>query len=658
MIDKKPSVALVDVPWDTARRPNPALSLIKSLLDRDRIPTELFFTNLLFADFLGFARYEAIADGAVGGLFPEWLFAEVAFPGKLSAPTIGEGEGYDRVRHIGRLLHHREWDHDAQELVRQLLPVPEAFDNLAELRDVKVPRFCEHVSEKVSGCDVIAFGCTLNQLVPALAVSRVIKDKWPQKKVILGGVQVEGEMGREVLRIAPWVDAIYEGEAEMAVCQAMRWLLGEDVDAPDEYLSRRRDDGSIQPASGVALFNQMDEMPTPDYEPYFEQADPYRWREENRLSFDGLPFISSRGCWWGERKHCTFCGLNGEGMAYRERSPEVILSELRELTTKHRVRRFFATDNIVPNRFFKTLFPKIVEEDTDYQIFYETKSNLKRKDVELLSKAGIYWIQPGIESFSDDVLNIMEKGVKGIQNVYLLKLCAEYGVHPRWNLIYGFPGETEENYQDQIKWMWRLFHYAPPICTTRFCLQRFSPFYFDSERLGVKRKWASPGYEEVFPSEGVDYDKLAFYFDYEYTDDPLVTDDTIRRYSFTAKVWKSRWSKDDIEPVLEYSKVDDFLEIFDSRRGQRKLMVISGVEMDLLLAAEAPRGRRLLREDLSQYSDEEFESAVAKLEEAGLIIGDGSSYLSLPLRAPKVIRRRTAGGAAAPSASAKEFSLA
>jgi radical SAM superfamily enzyme YgiQ (UPF0313 family) len=39
-----------------------------------------------------------------------------------------------------------------------------------------------------------------------------------------------------------------------------------------------------------------------------------------------LLFETSRGCWWGEHSHCTFCGLNGSTMLYRSMAPENTLA--------------------------------------------------------------------------------------------------------------------------------------------------------------------------------------------------------------------------------------------------------------------------------------------------------------------------------------------
>src|SRR5262249_7242667 len=46
-----------------------------------------------------------------------------------------------------------------------------------------------------------------------------------------------------------------------------------------------------------------------------------------------LLFETSRGCWWGERSHCTFCGLNGLTMNYHAMSPQKAIAYLNSLFT-------------------------------------------------------------------------------------------------------------------------------------------------------------------------------------------------------------------------------------------------------------------------------------------------------------------------------------
>ena len=63
--------------------------------------------------------------------------------------------------------------------------------------------------------------------------------------------------------------------------------------------------------------DDLDALPVPDYSDYFRDLD------ASGVSADVLPvllFETARGCWWGAKSHCTFCGLNGGAMAFRAKS--------------------------------------------------------------------------------------------------------------------------------------------------------------------------------------------------------------------------------------------------------------------------------------------------------------------------------------------------
>src|SRR5512144_1002972 len=106
-------------------------------------------------------------------------------------------------------------------------------------------------------------------------------------------------------------------------------------------------------------------------------------------------------------------------------------------------------------------------------LFYEVKSNLRKEQVKQLRDAGITEIQPGIESFSDAVLKLMRKGVSALQNIQLLKWCKEFGVQPRWNVLWGFPGEAGEEYERMAAMIPLLAHLPPPVSASGLRLDRF-----------------------------------------------------------------------------------------------------------------------------------------------------------------------------------------
>jgi hypothetical protein len=199
-----------------------------------------------------------------------------------------------------------------------------------------------------------------------------------------------------------------------------------------------------------------------------------------------IPFETARGCWWGAKHHCTFCGLNGQTMKFRSKSPQKVLDEIRSLASKYQCLNFYAVDNIIDTAYFTSVLPSLKDSGWNITLFFETKANLKRSDVKALAEAGVRIIQPGIESLSSSVLSIMRKGVTALINIRLLKLCAEYDVIPRWNLLHAFPGETTEAYTEMAKLVPALSHLYPPASMGRLRIDRFSPYFVEGEKLGLR----------------------------------------------------------------------------------------------------------------------------------------------------------------------------
>ncbi|MEY9362834.1 hypothetical protein ABH994_005555 [Bradyrhizobium yuanmingense] len=79
----------------------------------------------------------------------------------------------------------------------------------------------------------------------------------------------------------------------------------------------------------------------------------------------------------------------------------------------------------------------------------------------------------------------MRKGVTALHNIRLLKWCAEIGVDPQWNLLFGLPGEPPEEYERMADLIPSLVHLKPPaLCPIQ--IQRFSPYYQRSADFGIE----------------------------------------------------------------------------------------------------------------------------------------------------------------------------
>ena len=318
-------------------------------------------------------------------------------------------------------------------------------------------------------------------------------------------------MGRTILRICPYVDVVAHVEGELVLADLVRALRRGDGLGEIAGISHRDADGTVVTGSNGELYRPGAERLPLDYDPYFRRLE--RLGILDKMN-PWLPFESSRGCWYGQKVQCTFCGLH-EIMSFREWEADAVLGELERLAAKYGIGRFYCMDLILPRGYFKTLLPEIVRRGHDWMFFYEVKANMRRRELEVLADAGVRWVQPGIESLDGDLLKLMRKGVSASQNVLLLKWTQELGIFCGWNLLYGLPGETQDAYDRMEALIPKLVHLEPPSGGGRFQLHRFSPYFDDPAGHGIRWTGAHPMFRHAFPIAKADLDDLVYLHEFE-----------------------------------------------------------------------------------------------------------------------------------------------
>lgn len=500
-------VCLVTMPYVALERPSIALSLLQAVLQRAGIPTRVLYENLRHAEFLGLHEYRLIEDLRCEVLLGDWVFSDVAFPDR----------GEDRDAYLAGLF--GPGSRTAFERAYGVR-VDDALEILEEAR-ARAGQFVESSLERVLELRPRIVGCTstFQQHVASLALLRRIREADPEIVTLLGGANCETTMGRSTHRSFPWVDFVVSGEGDAVIGDLCRALLGNGRDLPAEDLPygvfgpehRLHGYPPSELGDGLprAVTRDLSDLPSPSYDDYFEtlEASPHAGK-----IFPSLPIETSRGCWWGERAHCTFCGLNGSGMAYRSRPAAAVLRELAELSERYGYKNFEVVDNILDMRFFDTVLATLAEEQNGYRIFYEIKANLKRHQVALMRDAGITWVQPGIESLSTEVLRLMNKGSTATTNLQLLKWCRQQGIYVSWNILYGFPGEELGWYEPLLDWLPLVTHLQPPSVAQPIRFDRYSPYHAEPEKYGLALT-PNQHYAQVYPLPGEELADLAYFFD-------------------------------------------------------------------------------------------------------------------------------------------------
>jgi ribosomal peptide maturation radical SAM protein 1 len=399
-----------------------------------------------------------------------------------------------------------------------------------------------------------------------------------------------------------------------------------------------RRDGNIHFKPSPHLFTEFHKTGPPDYDDYFElldQLDPQRSQGLNRI----LLYEASRGCWWGEKHHCTFCGLNAQGMEFRSKSPAQVFEEFTFLAGRYNTTRFRFVDNIIDMKYIDELFAKFAAERLDLEVFIETKSNLNKSQIRTLARGGVKSMQPGIESLSQNQLTEMKKGVSPLQNLQMLKWSGYYNIHVSWNILLGFHGETNEDYRRQIGLLPSILHFQPPEAVGELWLERFSPYFKWPEQNGIRITGPGLAYAYAYDPRLVDVEKIAYDFEYELIEkrvDPSLIEELTR----ATTEWKRRYASDD-KPFLYYSKAPDFVTIFDGRMADKPVKERydwphAGI---IEFCNEAPRYFGQIRGELNDrkgraaYDDAAVTCALDDLLRKRILYEEKGRYLTLALPA-------------------------
>lgn len=556
------------------------------------ISTRVINGNLVMAERIGQAEYHEFTRAGVTWMVSERVFRELAWPADVLA-TMDEP------------LPFRERE---QTLYDSVVPhVGAVIEDVVEQIVAREPR-------------IVGITTVFQQNLAALAVARRVRERLPDACIVMGGGNVMAPMGAALAEVAPWVDHFFSGEADVAFPDFCEALLGE---------GRR-------PAERVVMCKpiwDMRQSPLPDYSDYFEDL---RAAQARGTLGDDLPLELliefGRGCWWGAKNHCTFCGLNGDTIAFREKPAELALSEIDALEAQWGIGNYWVADNILAVSYFKNFLPVLAEREEKPELFFEVKSNLTEEQIALLARAGVRAMQPGIESFSSHVLKLMRKGVSGARNIATMRTGLSYGIRVGWLYLYGFPGERVEDYAPLLDLIPAIEHLYPPETFLRIMIDRFSPNFDRAEEMGIGALTPMPGYVGLYPRDARLHD-IAYHFrgtyDTAFTLEPAL----IKRLDALIERWQGLWEPGQTPPMLRavFAQPSGVV-VSDTRSVARAPITLLAHDVFALLCRlERPTPRTALDPAAQAIADD--------LIARGFVIEHEEMLLSIVIRSPSVTAR-------------------
>lgn len=624
-------VLFVVMPFGPVLTPSLGVSLLQSHLHRSEISSKTHYATLSFAKVIGIDRYVRLQESGAGLLLGEYCFASLAFPdcftNTFDSATLRYGDFFKNTS--------AQLREDACLAQKESGAMLEHVIDLANRLQPKIV-ICSSMFQQN-----LASIALFNALRACPSTNHIV--------TIMGGCNTEYSLGLGLLRRCKSLDYVCSGSGEETLPLLCKQLLSSipALPLPKITIQGVYSQASlyhfteVEPNLASMTRGRLEDLNAslpPDFNDYFDQ-----------LAFSGLeilpalPIESSRGCWWGEKSHCTFCGLNGDDLSFKHKHFSDIASLILELSGKHGVKDFTFVDNIIPLEYFETFLPLI--EAYGLNLFYETKSNLSKHQIAQFKRSGVNHIQPGIESLLDDVLQLMRKGTTQLINLECLKFCAEYSIIPNWSILWNFPGENHHSYLEYLDLIPKIVHLHPPGGMVAIRFDKFSPYQLNPAEWGLELT-PLDSYSFLYPSYRESLNDIAYFFrrsGQPYHPVPFSCPNMVSQnhpvyrdvYDLFSK-WKGLWSDYDCVPRLEYQLMDSTVVVYDSRGGISTSTILSDFEYFALTLLETKCPLSFIAKECMSFNPGTNDQDIVKTLEAfivrGWVVRSKKQYLSLILK--------------------------
>jgi anaerobic magnesium-protoporphyrin IX monomethyl ester cyclase len=216
-----------------------------------------------------------------------------------------------------------------------------------------------------------------------------------------------------------------------------------------------------------------------------------------------LPLLTARGCYFGK---CAFCNVGyGEWDVFSQLKANHLAEQMLTLHEKYGTRHIFFADEAVTPRNLRNLSPLLEEKGTpiSWGGCVRFEKVISKELLEKMYDGGCRMILFGLETASESIINAMVKGTELEHMSRILVESSEVGIWNHTFLFFGFPGETIEDAQKTVNFLFRHKYNVNSAALGTFLMERYSPAHRFPEKYNVKHIIEEPDKD------------LAIYFEYE-----------------------------------------------------------------------------------------------------------------------------------------------
>jgi radical SAM superfamily enzyme YgiQ (UPF0313 family) len=298
--------------------------------------------------------------------------------------------------------------------------------------------------------DAMAFGVSLltgPMIRDAIAASRLVRAANPAAPIIFGGWH-PSLLPAQTLR-EEYVDIVVRQQGEKTLLEVLQRLeAGAPLDlVPGCWFKRGGRVCSNPDRPPVPLPS----LPAPAYD--MVDFDAYARVAGGRK----LPYATSTGCPYA----CNYCT---DMVFYNRRFNPIeaanVVNDLVRLVERHKIEEVALVDSnfLVDTRRASAIARGLAATGVLFRWTFQASTDLLCRmsdaEVAMLAESGVSHVGFGIESGSPAVLKRMNKGHERIADMFeAARKCGKAGIRCTYNLIFGYPGETEADRKDTLRVM-------------------------------------------------------------------------------------------------------------------------------------------------------------------------------------------------------------
>lgn len=420
-------VLLVKAPYFTPWTPPLGISILKSFLEQNGYSVRCYDYNT-DAELWGmhhkyFAALQELEDVSINDGYSKlwWI---------LNSHMLSYANGADADTCRGvleKVITLYSVRYDANLISCLILLVEGFYKRLAELTD----------RIDMSNYSVVGTSTYTTSLGPSLFILRKAKQERPNITTVMGGGVFADDLAlgsdnlTTLIEEYPYVDHVVLGEGEMLF---LKLLEGE--------LSDKRV-VSIADLKGATL--SMKDVPMPDFS------------DLNPESYYHLTIEGARSCPF----QCSFCSETIQWGDYRKKPMDIFADQVIGLAKRFGNNTFFMGDSLM-NPYIIQFSNALLERKANvlYDGYLRADKPVTYRDkVKIWADSGCYRVRLGIESASENVLNMMDKMTTPQVISGALKALAGAGIRTTTYWIVGFPGETEQDFQETCEFIKEHYRY-------------------------------------------------------------------------------------------------------------------------------------------------------------------------------------------------------